>query len=111
RDIKVPTFIVGGTNDIFQRDSVLLYEQLKRNVNTKLVVLPGTHVGSILKLISGTEGVPRGRTLLLQWFDQYLKGKNTGAANLPNVTQYVEGYSTDKKPRFARSTDWPHPQI
>lgn len=70
----------------------LLYEQVKRNANTKLLVLPGSHVGSIFKLIGGAEGVPKGRFLLLQWFDQYLKGKNTGAAAMPNVTQYVQGY-------------------
>ena len=107
--IKVPTFLVGGTNDIFQRDVPLLYEQIKHNANTKLMVLPGSHVGSILKLISGAEGVPKGRYLLLQWFDQYLKGMNTGAASMPNVTQYVQGYGSTE--RYARATDWPHPQM
>ncbi|MBP7132505.1 MAG: CocE/NonD family hydrolase [Aquabacterium sp.] len=109
--IKVPTFLVGGTNDIFQRDVPLMYEQVKRNANTKLLVLPGSHVGSILKLISGSDGIPKGRHLLLQWFDQYLKGKSTGAANMPNVTQYVQGYGTDSTQRYARTTDWPHPQM
>lgn len=109
--IKVPTFLVGGTNDIFQRDVPLLYEQVKRNANTKLLVLPGSHVGSIFKLIGGAEGVPKGRFLLLQWFDQYLKGKNTGAAAMPNVTQYVQGYGTGSAERYARATDWPHPQM
>lgn len=109
--IKVPTFLVGGTNDIFQRDVPLLYEQVKRNANTKLLVLPGSHVGSILKLISGAEGIPKGRYLLLQWFDQYLKGMNTGASAMPNVTQYVQGYGTGSTERYVRSTDWPHPQM
>lgn len=107
--IKVPTFLVGGTNDIFQRDVPLLYEQIKRNANTKLMVLPGSHVGSINNLIAGAEGVPKGRYLLLQWFDQYLKGMNTGAASMPNVTQYVQGYGSTE--RYARATDWPHPQM
>lgn len=109
--IKVPTFLVGGTNDIFQRDVPLLYEQIKRNANTKLMVLPGSHVGSINNLIAGAEGIPKGRYILLQWFDQYLKGMNTGAAALPNVTQYVQGYGVGTAERYARATDWPHPQM
>ncbi len=43
KKIKVPTFIIGGTNDIFQRDEALLYEQVKRNASAKLVLLPGAH--------------------------------------------------------------------
>lgn len=109
--LKVPTFLVGGANDIFQRDVPLLYEQVKRKVDAKLLVLPGTHIGSLLKLLAGSEGVPKGRFLLLQWFDHYLKGMDTGADTMPNVTQYVQGYGTDAEPRFARATDWPHPQM
>ena len=114
--IKVPTFIIGANNDIFQRDEPLLYEQLKRNVNTKLVVLPGAHVQAVLAAQSGannslSNGAPGAESLMLQWFDQYLKGQNTGAATLPNVTQYVEGYGLLGVKRYARATDWPHPQM
>ncbi|MFT3858921.1 MAG: CocE/NonD family hydrolase [Aquabacterium sp.] len=114
--INVPTFIIGATNDIFQRDEPLLYEQLKRNVNTKLVVVPGSHVASVMGALDGydtssSKGAPGSSKLLLQWFDQYLKGKDTGAAALPNVTQYVQGYGTFGADRFARATDWPHPQM
>ncbi|MDE2402655.1 MAG: CocE/NonD family hydrolase [Burkholderiales bacterium] len=113
--IQVPTFIVGGTNDIFQRDEPLLYEQLKNKVNTKLVVVPGAHVQSVMAAISGANdaastGAPKSKSLLLQWFDQYLKGWATGAASLPNVTQFVQGYGTGSTKRYASTTDWPHPQ-
>jgi putative CocE/NonD family hydrolase len=112
--IKVPTFIIGGTNDIFQRDEPLLYEQIKRNANAKLVVLPGAHFQAVLKALSGgagstSKGAPGAPSLMLQWFDQYLQGRETGAAGLPNVTQLVPGWGgTDK---YATSTDWPHPQM
>ncbi|HET6787027.1 MAG TPA: CocE/NonD family hydrolase, partial [Aquabacterium sp.] len=114
--IKVPTFIVGSNNDIFQRDEPLLYEQIKRNTNTKLVVLKGSHIGAVLAGASGADtilakGAPKSASLMLQWFDQYLKGMNTGAATLPNVTQYVEGYGALGSTRYARATDWPHPQM
>ena len=114
--IKVPTFIVGSANDIFQRDEPLLYEQIKRNANTKLVVLKGAHLQSVVSASAGADnltskGAPGSASLMLQWFDQYLKGMNTGASTLPNVTQFVEGYGALGTTRYARATDWPHPQM
>jgi putative CocE/NonD family hydrolase len=113
--IKVPTFIVGADNDIFQRDEPLIYEQLKNNVNTKLLVLPGAHVQSVLAAQSNAnttseKGAPPTKELMLQWFDQYLKGMNSGAAAQPNVTQYVKGFGALGGDRYASTTDWPHPQ-
>ena len=114
--IKVPTFIVGSANDIFQRDEPLLYEQIKKNANTKLVVLKGAHLQSVVSASAGADnltskGAPGSASLMLQWFDQYLKGMNTGASTLPNVTQFVEGYGALGTTRYARATDWPHPQM
>jgi len=114
--IKVPTFIVGSANDIFQRDEPLLYEQIKRNANTKLLIVKGAHIQAVLNAAAGADnatvkGAPGSSSLMLQWFDQYLKGVNTGAAALPNVTQYVEGYGLLGTNRYARATDWPHPQM
>lgn len=114
--IKAPTFIVGSANDLFQRDEPLLYERMKHSVNTKLAIVPGAHVQAVLNAQqssnnSTSQGAPGSASLLLQWFDQYLKGKNTGAANLPNVTQYVQGYGTGDTKRYATATDWPHPQM
>lgn len=114
-EIEVPTFIVGGANDIFQRGEPLLYEQLKHNVNTKLVVLPGAHIQAILSGIAGHNdpvagGAPDSKSLLLRWFDQYLKGMDTSAESLPNVTQYVAGYGRFGGKRFTTTTDWPHPE-
>ena len=114
--INAPTFIVGGTNDIFQRDQPLLYERLKNRVNTKLLILPGAHVQAILDGIVGhdnyfSRGAPGSQALLLKWFDKYLKGMNNGAENMPTVTQYVEGNEVFGKPRFDVSSDWPHPKL
>lgn len=114
-NIKVPTFIVGSNNDIFQRDAGLLYEQLKRKTTAKLLVLKGSHVKAVLNAQNDANntmagGAPDTKTVMLQWFDQYLKGMNTGAATVPNVTQYVQGYGS-LFDRFASTTDWPHPQV
>ncbi len=114
--IQAPTFLVAGSNDIFQRDTPLIYEQLKHQVNTKLVVLKGSHIGAVMAGALGADnliskGAPSSSALMLQWFDHYLKGMPNGAATLPNVTQFVEGYGAAGTTRYARATDWPHPQM
>ncbi|MFX1680995.1 CocE/NonD family hydrolase [Mitsuaria sp. CC2] len=114
--IRVPTFIVGASLDIFQRDQPLLYEQLKRNVTAKLAILPGSHLQSVQGGIAGfggapSYGPPSTTSLLLQWFDQYLKGRAAGADTLPTVTQFVDGYGSGGTPRFATASDWPHPRM
>ena len=111
--IRVPTFIVGATVDIFQRGEPLLYEQLKRNVTTKLLILPGSHLASITTTVFNSadtrQGIPSSRALLLQWFDRYLKGMDTGAEKIPNVTQFIDGYGDKRELHYASTTDWPHP--
>jgi len=114
-EIQVPTFIIGGSADLFQRDEPLLYEQLKKSVTTKLLIVPGAHVEGILASELNSykppnDGAPSSVMLLLQWFDQHLKGIDTGADTLPNVTQYVSGFGSNGQNRYASTTDWPHPQ-
>jgi putative CocE/NonD family hydrolase len=113
-NIRVPTFVFGSHQDIFQRDEPLLYEQLKRNVNTKLVIVPGPHFQAVLTALADNtskQGAPSAEVLMLQWFDQYLKGKQTGAESLPNVTQFIDGWGASGEVRYASTTDWPHPAM
>jgi len=104
RKITVPTFIVGGLHDIFQRGEPLNYEAIKTHAPAKLLLGPWEHVeaGSGLP----ADGVPVLNHIELQWFDQYLKGMKVGADRLPNVTQYVWGHG-----HYVTSTDWPNPQV
>ncbi len=101
--IKIPTFIVGGLNDIFQRGEPLLYEALKKQTLTKLLIGPWMHVGAGDGLPQ--DGVPPLDQIAVQWFDQHLQGINTGASKIPNVTQYVYGAE-----KYVSTTDWPHPK-
>ena len=41
--IDVPTFLVGGEFDLFQRGTPLLYEHLAKRVPTRMVLGPWTH--------------------------------------------------------------------
>lgn len=103
--IEVPTFIVGGLHDLFQRGEPLLYEKLKENhVQTKLLMGPWNHgnFGSGLP----QDGVPTLDSIALRWFDHYLKGMNNRIEEIPDVTQYVLGEG-----RYEIQPDWPHPQL
>lgn len=114
--IRVPTFILGANHDIFQRGEPLLYEQLKRKVSVKLAILPGVHLQAVGESLLGADGnnaggPPATPGLLLQWFDHYLKGIDSGAERQPRITQYVIGLGGNGAPSYAIASDWPHPQL
>ena len=108
RQINVPTFVVGGLNDLFQRSEPLWFERLKGRVPTKLLIGPWTHIGTAGIPSNGlpADGVPPLNHIQLMWFDQYVKGLPVGADKLPNVTQFVTGHG-----HYVTTTDWPHPAI
>lgn len=103
--ISVPTFIVGGLHDLFQRSEPLTYEAIKNQTTTKLLIGPWTHLEAGLGQGLPADGVPPLNHIALRWFDQYLKGLSVGADALPNVTQYVAGLG-----HYVTAVDWPHPQ-
>ncbi|HVL00032.1 MAG TPA: CocE/NonD family hydrolase [Dongiaceae bacterium] len=115
--IKAPTFILGGLDDLFQRDEPLLYERLKQNgVDTKLVIYNGFHAPNFVLSHVGNDLVPPIDFLMLQWFDHYLKGLETGTDRIPAVVQHVKNYPTKSTPEqfrndsFITTTEWPHPE-
>jgi putative CocE/NonD family hydrolase len=103
--IRVPTFVVGGLHDLFQRSEPLSFEAIKAHAPAKLLVGPWTHIQAALGQGLPADGVPPLNHIELRWFDQYLKGLDVGADQLPNVTQYVLGYG-----HYVTAPDWPHPQ-
>jgi putative CocE/NonD family hydrolase len=102
--IRIPTFVVGGLQDIFQRGEPLLYEVLKQNVEAKLLIGPWAHLGGSSGAGLPADGVPSLNNIALQWFDEHLKGMDSGASAQPDVTQYVYGLE-----RYKTEPDWPNP--
>ena len=102
--IQVPTFIVGGLDDLFQRGEPLLYESLADHTDTRLLIGPWTHIAAGSGLPA--DGVPDVDSLVLQWFDQHVKGLDTGAACIPPVTQFVRGVD-----HYESTTSWPVPGL
>jgi putative CocE/NonD family hydrolase len=104
--IRVPTFVVGGLHDLFQRGEPLVYERLKSRVPARLLMGPWTHVGGSQGDGLPADGVPSLTDLQLRWFDRYLKGIDTDIAAIPKVTQYA--YGDD---RYETQPDWPDPRL
>ena len=81
--VKVPTFLVSGEYDLFQRGTPLLFENLsKRGVPTKMIIGPWDHLQA-----SSRRGGRQGRLRLadelqLRWFDHYVKGMQRPDARL-----------------------------
>jgi uncharacterized protein len=109
-NVHVPTFIVGGSWDIFQRGEPLIYKALHLpTTEKKLLIGPWYHVaasaaappGLPAKDITGRT-VPSTLPLAVSWFDHWLKGKRNGIQNFPNVETYVQGLN-----KWAPSTSFP----
>jgi putative CocE/NonD family hydrolase len=102
--IHVPTFVVGGLDDIFQRGEPMLYERLAQHTDARLLIGPWTHgtTGQGLP----RNGVPTADALQLQWFDQHVRGIAAGAECVPQVTQFVRGHE-----RYESAASWPVPGI
>jgi uncharacterized protein len=105
-NIRVPTFVVGGEHDIFQRGEPLIYERLKQHVPTRLLIGPWTHTQGSSGAGLPADGVPSLDSIALRWFDQYLKGMQTDIGAIPRVTQYVLGTG-----HWETRTDWPDPSL
>jgi putative CocE/NonD family hydrolase len=104
-EITIPTFVLGGLRDIFQRSEPMTYEGLKNNTNAKLLIGPWDHLQGSQGAGLPADGVPSMDNIALAWFDHYLKGMDNGAEVMPKVTQYLYG-----EERYAVMEDWPHPQ-
>lgn len=109
--ITAPTFITGSLHDIFQRDEPLLYEQLAKNVDARLAIFDGDHVQNMAQAQEGSEALAPLISLMLKWFDQHLMGLDSGAENIPPVTQYVKHSYARTRDGFSTTTQWPHPMV
>ena len=102
--IQVPTFVVGGLRDLFQRSEPMSYERLKGRVPAKLLMGPWTHLDAAFGAGLPVDGVPVLNQIQLRWFDQHVKGLEVGAETMPNVTQWVYGAE-----RYVTAPRLPHP--
>ena len=92
--VDVPTFLVGGEFDLFQRGTPLVFERLQqRGVPTKLVIGPWDHLEGSSGADLGDAGYGTLQQLQLRWFDRYVRGKADPAldSDIPPLTYFEQG--------------------
>lgn len=93
--VKVPTFLIGGEYDLFQRGTPLDFERIQRNgVPTKLILGPWNHLQGSSGADVGKAGYGTLAELQLRWFDQYLKGIDGKLDQIAPLTYYEQGSGT-----------------
>jgi putative CocE/NonD family hydrolase len=105
--VRVPTFIVGGSYDLFQRGEPINYNAIRANgVPTKLLIGPWTHLAAGNGLPQ--DGVPDLDHLELRWFDHYVRGiaDPTLDRDIAAVT-----YADTGTGHYLRAPSWPPPGV
>ncbi len=96
--ISVPTLLIGGWRDIFPEAMVRCYEALR--CTKKLIMGPWMHDFPNRSLLPRIDGFGE----IMRWFDQHLKGVDTGIMEEPPVSIYVQGLD-----EWRYEEDWPVP--
>ncbi|WAL68720.1 CocE/NonD family hydrolase [Amycolatopsis cynarae] len=100
--VRVPTFIVGGEYDIFQRGEPLLFEGIQRaGTPVKFIDGPWDHLQAGSGKEIGGAGYGSLAELELRWFDHWIKGMDTGLDQIAPVTYYEQGTG-----RWVRTDQW-----
>src|SRR6478735_3745857 len=92
--VQVPTFLVGGEFDIFQRGTPLLFENLqRRGVPVKMIIGPWNHLEGSAATDIDQAGYGSLAELQLRWFDRYVRGlaDPTLDADIAPITYYEQG--------------------
>ncbi len=97
KKVKVPTFLVSGEYDLFQRGTPLLFEKLqKRGVPVRMITGPWDHLQGSSGEDVGDAGYGSLQELWLRWFDRYVKGKKDTKLlqDVKPFTYYEQGTGT-----------------
>ncbi|MGW1681267.1 CocE/NonD family hydrolase [Saccharopolyspora sp. NPDC002376] len=102
--IDVPTFLVGGEYDLFQRGTPIVFDRLReRGVPTKMLFGPWDHLQGSSG--AGVEDAGYGtlQELQLRWFDHYVRGLADPAldADIPPLTWHEIGSG-----QWYQAQDW-----
>jgi putative CocE/NonD family hydrolase len=118
-DVRVPTYHLGGWNDLFLGETLKNYMEMRRRRAqagpTKLIIAPWAH--AVMSGVIGERdyGVASSGILInymgdltdlqVRWFDAVVKGKPNGLLDEDPVLLFVMGEN-----RWRRFADWPVPE-
>jgi len=105
--IRVPVFSVGGWFDNFVESDLEAFARLRRNSGVhRILIGPWPHDKSAR--LAGVDFGPDAdtplRPLQMEWFDQFLKGKDTPLMSQAPVRVFVMGAN-----RWLEAREWPLP--
>jgi putative CocE/NonD family hydrolase len=101
-NVTVPTFLVGGEFDLFQRGTPLVFERLQqRGIPTKLILGPWDHLQGSAGAEVGKAGYGSLAELQLRWFDQYINGMDGQLDQIAPLTYYEQGSGS-----WVRKSTW-----
>jgi putative CocE/NonD family hydrolase len=103
--VKIPVFAVGGWYDNFAESDLEAYNALRRTSSVNRVLIgPWPHNMSMKfeGVDFGPEAAAPIRTLQFEWFDQWLKGKDTPLLSEPPVKVFTMGANHWREER-----EWP----
>ena len=104
--VQVPTFIVGGLYDLFQRGEPLLFQRLQTNgVPVRLLYGPWYHITAGQNLPATGEPYTTDE-LELRWLEKYVNGASDDLSDIAPVTYWHLGGSD-----YEGATSWPPPGI
>jgi len=91
--VQVPTFLVSGEYDLFQRGTPLLFERLQQQgVPVKMVVGPWNHLQASAGDGLADAGHGSLEELQLRWFDHWVKGMpDPGLDDIAPITYFEQG--------------------
>jgi putative CocE/NonD family hydrolase len=94
--IQTPTFLIGGWRDVFPEAMVQAYARIE--APRKLWMGPWLHDSPDASVFAPTEFLPE----VCRWWDQWLRGEDTGVTRQPPVDYYVQGAG-----RWRQTSAWP----
>jgi putative CocE/NonD family hydrolase len=108
RKIRIPVFSVGGWYDNFVQSDLEAYAALHRSTGlSRIVVGPWPH--NMSYQFAGADFGPDSsvpiRTLQIEWFDQWLMGKDTALLSEPPLKIFVMGAN-----KWREEREWPPEQ-
>ncbi len=103
--VRIPVFSVGGWYDNFVESDLAAYAELRRRgVVNRILIGPWPHNMSLK--FAGVDFGPDSsapiRALQMEWFDQWLMGKDSPLLSRPPVKLFVMGAN-----RWRESREWP----
>jgi putative CocE/NonD family hydrolase len=103
--IKVPVFAAGGWYDNFVESDLEAYMALRKNSNVNRILIgPWPHNMSykFQTVDYGKDSAVPLRTLQMEWFDQWLRAKDTPLLSKPPVRVFLMGAN-----RWIEEREWP----